>query len=240
MDRRTRWVLLAYRLPREPSTPRIAVWRHLRRLGVAEIADGVVALPLDARTRERLDWLAEKVVENGGEATVWLAEPESAAQERALAAQMAATVAADYSRVIDEASAGAHEPEPARRRTLARLRREVRRIGSRDYFPGPIAERARAAVETLGDSLAAEFLFVDDPAEVPADATAFDMRGARCRITRPTSAMNAATRPMCVSWPRPSCPRSPRSGPGTPAGDSIAGPPTPRARWRADATSEAR
>ena len=25
-----RWVLLAYRLPREPSTPRIALWRKLR------------------------------------------------------------------------------------------------------------------------------------------------------------------------------------------------------------------
>jgi hypothetical protein len=31
------WVLLAYRLPREPSTPRIALWRGLRRLGAAQI-----------------------------------------------------------------------------------------------------------------------------------------------------------------------------------------------------------
>ena len=30
------WVLLAYRLPRVPSTPRSAVWRKLKRLGVAE------------------------------------------------------------------------------------------------------------------------------------------------------------------------------------------------------------
>lgn len=72
MTSRTRWVLLAYRLPREPSTPRIALWRQLRRLGVGQIADGVVALPLDARTREQFDWLAEEVVEQGGEATVWL------------------------------------------------------------------------------------------------------------------------------------------------------------------------
>lgn len=155
MDRRTPWVLLAYRLPREPSTPRITVWRQLRRLGVAQIADGVVALPLDARTRERLEWLAEEVVEGGGEATVWLGEPGSAAQERAIAGRMAAAVAADYARVIEDAAATRREPEAARRRTVARLRREVRRIGSRDYFPGPVAERARAAVEALGDTLAA-------------------------------------------------------------------------------------
>jgi hypothetical protein len=155
MDTRTRWVLLAYRLPREPSTPRITLWRHLRRLGVAQIADGVVALPLDARTRERLDWLAEEVVENGGEATVWLAEPGSSAQERTLAAQMAATVATEYARVIEEASRRAGEPEVVRRRTVARLRRELRRIGARDYFPGSIADRARAVVEALGETLAA-------------------------------------------------------------------------------------
>lgn len=155
MDRRTRWVLLAYRLPREPSTPRITLWRQLRRLGVGQIADGVVALPLDARTRERFDWLAQEVIENGGDATVWLAEPGSAAQERALAGEMAATVAAEYGRVIDEASAQTHESAAARRRTVGRLRREMRRIGSRDYFPGPIAKRARAAVDVLGDSLEA-------------------------------------------------------------------------------------
>jgi hypothetical protein len=32
-----RWVMLAYRLPREPSTPRITVWRKLKRLGVAQL-----------------------------------------------------------------------------------------------------------------------------------------------------------------------------------------------------------
>ena len=154
MKPRTRWVLLAYRLPREPSTPRINLWRQLRRLGVGQIADGVAALPLDARTRERFEWLAQDVIENGGEAMVWLAEPGSAAQERALAAEMAATVAAEYTRVIDEASAHIHG-SAARRRTVARLRRELRRIASRDYFPEPIAGRARAAVDRLGDTLEA-------------------------------------------------------------------------------------
>jgi hypothetical protein len=155
MDRRTRWVLLAYRLPREPSTPRITLWRQLRRLGVGQISDGVVALPLDARTCERFDWLAQEVTENGGDATVWLAEPGSAAQERALAAEMAATVATDYARVVGEARGLLGESEAVRRRTVGRLRRELRRIASRDYFPEAIAERARAAVDALGDSLEA-------------------------------------------------------------------------------------
>src|SRR5215218_6188417 len=82
------WVLLAYRLPREPSNPRVGVWRKLERLGVARLGDGLVALPADARTREQLDWLAEEIGEAGGTATVWLATPASAGQERAIAQAM--------------------------------------------------------------------------------------------------------------------------------------------------------
>ncbi len=145
-----RWVLLAYRLPREPSTPRITLWRQLRRLGVAQVADGVVALPLDARTREQLEWLADEVIERGGEATVWLGEPGSAAQERSLARQMADAVQREYERVVAEAVlAGGNIV--ARRRTLSRLRRELHRIRSRDFFPSVAGDRARAAVEALGD-----------------------------------------------------------------------------------------
>src|SRR5207245_4232046 len=71
---RIRWVMLVYRLPRTPSTPRITLWRKLRRLGVAQVVDGVVALPLDSRSREQLEWLADEVVEAGGDATIWVSE----------------------------------------------------------------------------------------------------------------------------------------------------------------------
>ena len=45
--------MLTARMPREPSTPRSTVWRKLRRLGVAQLADGLVALPADARSELR-------------------------------------------------------------------------------------------------------------------------------------------------------------------------------------------
>src|SRR5205823_1282066 len=94
------WVLLCYRLPREPSTPRITVWRKLKRLGVAQLADGLVALPADARTREQLEWIADEITEAGGEASIWLAQPASAAQERDLAQRLATARAAEYTAVI--------------------------------------------------------------------------------------------------------------------------------------------
>src|SRR5216117_658932 len=118
---RISWVLLAYRLPREPSTPRSALWRKLRRLGAAQVLDGLAALPLDARNREQLEWLADEVVDAGGEATIWVGELGSAAQERELATRMAETVAADYRALLEETGAARQQPPGQRRRTLGRL-----------------------------------------------------------------------------------------------------------------------
>ena len=147
------WVLLSYRLPREPSTVRVAVWRKLKRLGVVQVLDGLVALPADARTREQLEWIAQEVLEAKGEAAVWLARPVSRAQERAFAKQMTEAVAADYAAVTLAARDALHLDEVARSRTVARLRRELARIRPRDFFPPPERERAQRAVEKLTTSI---------------------------------------------------------------------------------------
>ena len=142
-------MLLSYRLPREPSTPRIGVWRKLERLGVARLGDGLVALPADARTREQFDWLAEEIVEAGGVATVWLATPGSIGQERAIAEPMRAARAAEYQAVIEQAGTAAASRDAERVRVARRLRGELRRITRRDFFPPGEREAARAAVDAL-------------------------------------------------------------------------------------------
>jgi hypothetical protein len=143
------WVLLAYRLPREPPTPRSALWRKLRRLGAAQVLDGLAALPLDARNREQLEWLADEVVEAGGDATIWISELGSVAQERELAARMADAVAADYRTLTEQAAAAHEEPAGQRRRSLKRMRRELRRVRARDYFPPPEREQALRALDEV-------------------------------------------------------------------------------------------
>lgn len=147
------WVLLSYRMPREPSTPRIAVWRKLDRLGVARLGDGLVALPADARTREQLEWLADEITDGAGNAMVWLARPASLRQERDLAQAMQAARAAEYAVLAADATAALDGDPSMRAALLRRLRGELRRVTRRDFFPPAERDTAEAALAALAAGL---------------------------------------------------------------------------------------
>jgi len=140
------WVLLAYRMPREPSTPRIAVWRRLKRLGVAQLGDGLVGLPFDASTKESLEWVANMVEEAAGSATMWIATPTLRRYGQELAAELRDQRAAEYQELIGRT----HElmTAGAPTRSLRALRAELRRIERRDYFPPPDRAAARESISS--------------------------------------------------------------------------------------------
>lgn len=154
------WVTLIYRVPREPSSPRIAIWRKLRALGVAQLGDGVVALPEDARTREHLEWVADQVVEAGGTVLLLRAQTMVRKDERALARTMAQARAEEYrdlaerARELVRASPTAVEIN----RALKRLRKDLRTVQRRDYFPPAERDDAVAAINRLSELTAAESL----------------------------------------------------------------------------------
>jgi len=137
------WVLLAYRMPREPSAPRVTVWRKLRRLGAVQLVDGLVALPANAETVEAFGWLADEVIDAGGEAWTWQATG-SKAQDRALRQQLRDSVTADYAAVAAEAKTAGGD-----RRTVQRLRRTLRDIERRDFVGPKERDEARRAVRRL-------------------------------------------------------------------------------------------
>ena len=140
------WVLLAYRLPREPSTPRITLWRKLRRLGAVQLVDGLVALPVDAETVEAFDWLADEVIEAHGEAWTWRGRPGSTAQEQALRQRMTAAIVEDYQALLADVKGARSEPT---RRAVERLRRELHKVEGRDHVAPKEREQARRAIESL-------------------------------------------------------------------------------------------
>jgi hypothetical protein len=153
-------MVLVYRIPREPSSPRIAVWRRLRALGAGQLGDGTVALPEDARTREHLEWVADQVLDAGGTSLLLRAQALSTRDEQSMAHRMAQARAEEYRdltaralAVADTVSADAGG-DGGHRRALARLRNDLRAISRRDYFPPPQRDEAVAALNDLAVALA--------------------------------------------------------------------------------------
>jgi len=143
-------VLLVYRIPREPSRHRVAVWRKLRDLGALYLQDGVAALPEDAVTREQMEWLQLRVREAGGEATLWEARPGTVAEEGELVGAFRAAREEAYGKLIAgagrvrrmaEMGGGAALWEP-----LGKLERAFRAERRRDYFRSPLRAEAQEAL----------------------------------------------------------------------------------------------
>lgn len=143
------WVLLNYRMPRVPSSPRVAVWRRLQSLGVAQLGDGLVALPADARTKEHLEWIAAEIEANAGTATVWIARPASPSRERQIVAAMQAERREEYLALAQDASEAAALGDTARARVAKRLQQQHRKVSRRDYFPPAERDTACAAIKAL-------------------------------------------------------------------------------------------
>ena len=151
MEERIRWLILIYRLPREPSRHRVAVWRKLKALGALYLQDGAAVLPEDAVTREQLEWLQLRIREAEGEATLWEAQPNTLAEHKELVEAFRSSREVVYRDVIAKA-------ERIRRKAvlgggetlleeLGKLERALRTERRRDYFKSPLGKEAAAALK---------------------------------------------------------------------------------------------
>jgi hypothetical protein len=112
----------------------------------------MVALPEDSRTREHLEWVADQVIEAGGTALLFRAEAMSGNDERTVAQSMSSARAEEYRDITAAAVAATDGPAQEVRRELARLRREMRKVRRRDYFPPAARDEAVAALNALAEA----------------------------------------------------------------------------------------
>ena len=157
-DEARRRLLRVYRLPREPSRPRVAVWRKLKALGALYLQDGVAALPEDASTREQLEWLQLRVREAGGEATLWEAAPNTAAERRDLVGVFQAAREEAYGGIAEAAArlgrkAALGGDGPTLLEDLKKLEREFRAERRRDYFRSSGRDEAAEALRAARGAL---------------------------------------------------------------------------------------
>jgi hypothetical protein len=139
MSQAQQWLLLSYSLPREPSAPRVALWRKLKKLGAILLHDAPWVLPATQALQEQVRWLATEIVEAGGSAEVWLGQLDLVAQHTALVEQFVAQAEAGYQDVLRLLDA----PDASR----AELARRYRQVCAIDYFHAPSGEQVRARLE---------------------------------------------------------------------------------------------
>src|SRR6266705_4458935 len=99
------WAIFVWRLPMGSSTPRVTVWRLLRRLGAATLTPGAALLPWREDLVEQLDWLGDEVDEQGGDAWVMRVTELSEADEQRVIADVNRERESDYGEIRKDAEA---------------------------------------------------------------------------------------------------------------------------------------
>lgn len=121
-----KWLLLYYKIPAEPSASRVYIWRKLKRLGALLHQDAVWVLPDTPRNYEQFQWLAAEIVEMGGEATFWSAQPALEGQDEGIIQQFARRTDQAYQELLD----ALNQPDA----DLDAVSRQYQWVKSRDYF----------------------------------------------------------------------------------------------------------
>jgi hypothetical protein len=129
------WVLLVYKIPREPTSSRAAVWRKLKRLGALLLHDAVWVLPATPWTREQFQWLAVEIGELEGESYLWESHLLLNGQADALVQQFQVRVDAAYQEILDELELDEAD--------LVALSRKYQQVRAQDYFHSALGTQVR-------------------------------------------------------------------------------------------------
>ncbi len=134
------WLLLAYKIPREPSASRVSVWRKMKQLGAILLQDAVWVLPETKPTREQFQWLATEITELGGEATLWTSDLIYATDELALQRQFEQRVKSIYGKILADLK--------HKQRDLAVLSKQYQQAQALDFFPSRLGQQVRSKLLT--------------------------------------------------------------------------------------------
>ena len=146
------WALLVFTLPREPSAPRVAVWRKLKKLGAVLLHDAVWVLPAQPALLEHFRWLAAEIRESSGEeALVWVAQQGLPGQDDTLIEQFQAQAEMEYLAILPALDAPQSRENTGAHAERAALARRYQQTHTRDYFHAPTGDLVRARLEAAGE-----------------------------------------------------------------------------------------
>jgi Protein ChrB, N-terminal len=129
------WIVLTYRVPREPSANRVYVWRKLKQLGAIALQDAAWVLPETPKTHEHFQWLAAEIAELGGEARLWSSTLSLELSDNSLRQQFVAQVEEEYKLILTDLK--------RKGRDLPAIARRFQQAAARDYFSSELRQTVR-------------------------------------------------------------------------------------------------
>ena len=156
------WVVFSYSLPTKTvSSPRVALWRRLRRLGAISPAGGVQVLPARDDCVEAFQWLAQEIRQAKGEAVVMRVEQFEGLTDQQLITLFHAARVEDYQELEGqiaelEKALGRRvqaDKRAAQQETLGKLQRRYVEIARVDYFNSPAGSQVASRLAKIEDTL---------------------------------------------------------------------------------------
>lgn len=98
----TTWLLMTYKVPAEPASKRVALWRRLKGMGAVYLQNGVCLLPKTDDHVRRLKMLENDITEMGGDAVILETVALDRGQEERVVARFTADRDDAYREFIDK------------------------------------------------------------------------------------------------------------------------------------------
>lgn len=96
------WVLLVYRVPTEPASKRVSVWRDLKRMGALYLQQCVCILPRQEVLREELERVTAKIPVMGGDYTMFDVPTLKPADEEKIITAFRVLRDKEYAEIVEE------------------------------------------------------------------------------------------------------------------------------------------
>lgn len=129
------WRLLIYRLPSQPSRPRVAIWRELRRLGALPLQQSVVVVPDIEPFASAITAITARITHEGGTSHGFRLANLPAEQHLQLVREWNALRDHEYAEIIEECE--------------TRFRKEIEFEIFRNNLTGSEAEEIEADLEKI-------------------------------------------------------------------------------------------
>ncbi|MDI6601333.1 Chromate resistance protein ChrB [Calorimonas adulescens] len=161
-----RWLLFIYKVPAEPSTARVNIWKKIKELGAVSLQQSVYILPDDQSVRPGLEALKKQIAGYAGDAKILTTDTLDVEQEKEIIESFIKGIEKEYDEIIEECGAFFREIEKETERDnlsyaefeenekrLSHLKEWYEGVKKRDYFGSDKGRKVDVLIKQCEEAL---------------------------------------------------------------------------------------